>query len=104
MSGLFGRRGAAATPPQPAAPAVPARGADGAASSGVPLPLISYSQETGKFELGAEALRVLKQTRGPVGVVAVCGRARQVSGQERNTAKARCCLWVCVPASTASVA
>lgn len=83
MSGWFGRRGAAAPPaaPQAAAAAAPTGRAGGSSASGVPLPLISYNQDTGKFELGADALRVLKQTRGPVGVVAVCGRARQVSGR-----------------------
>lgn len=44
---------------------------------GTPLELIKYDAATGKFELGAQALAVLKATRGPVGVVAVCGRARQ---------------------------
>ncbi|KAL4431144.1 hypothetical protein ABPG75_006400 [Micractinium tetrahymenae] len=69
MSGWFGRRAATATPP-------PAQAGSGS-SSGTPLELIKWNQDTGKFELGSEALRVLKQTRGPVGVVAVCGRARQ---------------------------
>lgn len=41
------------------------------------LELIRYNTETGKFELGEEALAVLKATRGPIGVVAVAGRARQ---------------------------
>ena len=63
-------RGRAAEPARPAEPAP-------AAGSGVPLPLISYNADTGKFSLGAEALAALKQTRGPVGVVAVSGRARQ---------------------------
>lgn len=70
MSGWFGRRAA-----PPAAPEQPASGSSG---QGVPLELIRYDQATGKFELGQEALAVLKRTRGPVGVVAVCGRARQV--------------------------
>lgn len=71
MSGWFGRR---ATPPA----ASPAAAAQPASGQGVPLELIRYDQATGKFELGQEALAVLKRTRGPVGVVAVCGRARQV--------------------------
>lgn len=72
-SGWFGRRGASATPPAPQGAAVQAQG--------VPLELIKYDQQSGRFELGREALAVLKQTRGPVGVVAVCGRARQVRRQ-----------------------
>jgi hypothetical protein len=45
-----------------------------AAQPGVPLELISYSTESGKFELGKEALEVLRKVQGPVGVVAVSGR------------------------------
>lgn len=74
MSGWFGRRAATAAP-QPAQAA--GSGPGGSSSSGTPLELIKWNQDTGKFELGAEALCALKQTRGPVGVVAVCGRARQ---------------------------
>eukprot|EP00887_Chlorella_sp_A99_P005605 scaffold1.g5605.t1 len=48
---------------------------------GTPLELIRYDQDTGKFELGAQALAALKKARGPVGVVAVCGRARQLLGK-----------------------
>ena len=44
---------------------------------GVPLELVRYDAQTGKFEMGAEALAVLRKVRRPVGVVAVCGRARQ---------------------------
>ena len=44
---------------------------------GVPLELITYDTQTGKFELGAEALAVLRKVKGSVGVVAVSGRARQ---------------------------
>jgi hypothetical protein len=46
-------------------------------SGGVPLELVKYDTTTGRFIVGAEALAVLRGTRGPVGVVAVCGRARQ---------------------------
>ena len=41
------------------------------------LELVRYNGTTGKFEVGEEALAVLRNTRGPVGVVAVAGRARQ---------------------------
>ncbi|KAL4859356.1 Guanylate-binding protein 5 [Chlorella vulgaris] len=69
MASWFGRRAA----PAPQAPAADTRGA----ATGVPLELISYDQNTGQFRLGEQAIRALQQTRGPVGVVAVCGRARQ---------------------------
>lgn len=45
---------------------------------GTPLELVRYSTDTGKFEIPPEALAVLRSIRGPVGVVSVCGRARQV--------------------------
>lgn len=59
------RHAAAPTSPQPAP------------SETRSLELVRYNTETGKFEVGEEALQVLQQTRQPVGVVAVAGRARQ---------------------------
>lgn len=44
---------------------------------GTPLELVRYNNHTGKFELGETALSTLRAVRGPVGVVSVCGRARQ---------------------------
>ena len=44
--------------------------------SGRPLPLVLCSAD-GRFSLGEEALAVLAGLSGPVGVVAVAGRARQ---------------------------
>lgn len=44
---------------------------------GTPLELVSYNAKTGKFEVGQAAMKALRGVRGPVGVVAVCGRARQ---------------------------
>lgn len=46
-------------------------------SGGEPLELIHYNSTTGKFEVGHDAMSVLKALKGPVSVVAVCGRARQ---------------------------
>lgn len=71
MTSWFGRR-------QPPTPTAPEADHAAAPAAGVPLELIKFDQQTGKFELGQQALAVLKRTRGPVGVVAVCGRARQV--------------------------
>lgn len=45
--------------------------------AGVPLELVKYDTATGKFIVGTDALQVLRKVRQPVGVVAVCGRARQ---------------------------
>jgi len=41
------------------------------------LELVRYNADTGKFEVGTEALAALKASSGPIGVVAVAGRARQ---------------------------
>jgi len=41
------------------------------------LQLVRVNPQTGKFELGAEALQALRAVRGPVAVAAVAGRARQ---------------------------
>lgn len=45
--------------------------------AGQPLQLVSYDESTKKFTVGEEALKVLKSVRAPMGVVSVCGRARQ---------------------------
>lgn len=42
------------------------------------LELVRWDAVAGRFELGAEALAVLRGLGTPIGVVAVCGRARQV--------------------------
>lgn len=82
MAFLF-RRGGTATPEQPAAGRPSGSStkhfgdSSAAPQQGIPLELIKYDPDTGKFELGAQALNVLKATRGPVAVVSVCGRARQ---------------------------
>ncbi|EFN59494.1 hypothetical protein CHLNCDRAFT_56782 [Chlorella variabilis] len=73
MSGWF-RRGAA---PAGGAAGASADGLGPSPASGVPLELIKWDEATSRFCLGQQALDVLKRTRGPVGVVAVCGRARQ---------------------------
>eukprot|EP00803_Ostreobium_quekettii_P008595 evm.model.scf_1894.2 EVM.evm.TU.scf_1894.2 scf_1894:8241-19466(-) len=44
---------------------------------GSPLELISLDDRTHKFVVGRQALEALRAVRGPIGVVAVCGRARQ---------------------------
>lgn len=47
------------------------------AQPGVPLELVRYDTDSGKFHVGEQALKMLRATRDPVGVIAVCGRARQ---------------------------
>jgi hypothetical protein len=49
----------------------------GGAPQGKPLHLLQYDEGTKKFSLGEEALDCLRAIKGPVGVLAVCGRARQ---------------------------
>ncbi|KAG1669136.1 hypothetical protein FOA52_002647 [Chlamydomonas sp. UWO 241] len=44
---------------------------------GTPLELVKYNVEDGKFVVGKEAVEVLRKVHSPLGVVAVCGRARQ---------------------------
>jgi hypothetical protein len=44
---------------------------------GVAIELVKYNTDTGKFEIGEDALTILRDTRTPISVVAVCGRARQ---------------------------
>ena len=46
---------------------------DGAAE---PLQLVSIDAATGKLQLGERAAAALRAIRTPIGVVAVCGRAR----------------------------
>ncbi|KFM22751.1 Interferon-induced guanylate-binding protein 1 [Auxenochlorella protothecoides] len=74
MSFLWGRPKAAAQPATPSGTEPQATKQSGKAQS---LELVKYHAQTGKFEVGTEALRILRATAGPVGVVSVCGRARQ---------------------------
>lgn len=41
-----------------------------------PLRLV-YTDESGKFRMDEEAVATLQLVKGPIGVVSVCGRARQ---------------------------
>lgn len=45
---------------------------------GAPRPLrLVYCDEKGKFQMDPEAVKALQLVKGPLGVVSVCGRARQ---------------------------
>lgn len=47
-------------------------------ASGPPRPIrLVYCDENGKFKMDPEAVAVLQLLKEPVGVVSVCGRARQ---------------------------
>lgn len=61
------------TPSSASSPRSPFAGGGG---GGRPLRLV-YCDERGKFRMDPEALSVLQLVKGPVGVVSVCGRARQ---------------------------
>ena len=75
FSRLTGRKTQESTPASPAAQ--PSNSRAGTHQPGVPLELVRYDTDTGKFHAGEEALKTLRATSQPIGVVAVCGRARQ---------------------------
>eukprot|EP00892_Ulva_mutabilis_P000560 jgi/Ulvmu1/10504/UM064_0042.1 len=52
-------------------------GSNAAAQSGQPLELVRYDSAAKKFAVGEEALSVLRSVHAPMGVISVCGRARQ---------------------------
>ena len=75
FSRLTGRRTQDNAPASPATQ--PSATKSGQHQPGIPLELVRYDTETGKFHAGEDALKILRSTSQPVGVVAVCGRARQ---------------------------
>ncbi|KZV51114.1 myosin-10-like [Dorcoceras hygrometricum] len=77
MKRLF-TRGSAGESPQTASPItpLPTPPTNYAAGPARPLRLV-YTDEKGKFHMDPEALAVLQLVKEPVGVVSVCGRARQ---------------------------
>ena len=73
-----GRQDGQSSAPAGRAPVTPnPRKAAQPGAPGVPLELVRYDTDTGKFYVGEQALQTLRATKDPVGVVAVCGRARQ---------------------------
>ncbi|WVZ99601.1 hypothetical protein U9M48_044871 [Paspalum notatum var. saurae] len=76
MLGLRGGGGGAGS--TSAGDATPARNGagDAAAGPGRPLRLV-YCDDKGKFVMDPEAVAALQLVKGPIGVVSVCGRARQ---------------------------
>jgi len=49
----------------------------GSDETGEAVELIHYNVESGKFEVGQRSVQILRTLKGPMAVVAVCGRARQ---------------------------
>ncbi|KAL6848940.1 hypothetical protein ACP4OV_021523 [Aristida adscensionis] len=71
-----GGGGAGASPD--AGAATPVRNGDGPTAAGPARPLrLVYCDEKGKFVMDPEAVAALQLVKGPIGVVSVCGRARQ---------------------------
>lgn len=76
MLQMLGLRGGSPSPS--AGDAAPAMSEDGGAAAGPARPLrLAYCDEKGKFVMDPEAVAALQLVKGPVGVVSVCGRARQ---------------------------
>ncbi|CAD6271215.1 unnamed protein product [Miscanthus lutarioriparius] len=76
MLQMLGLRGGSPSPS--AGDAAPAMSGDGGAAAGPARPLrLAYCDEKGKFVMDPEAVAALQLVKGPVGVVSVCGRARQ---------------------------
>nr|GMC81599.1 guanylate-binding protein 1-like [Ipomoea batatas] len=81
MRRLFGRGSAQDSPPagssSPSSPSpFPPLSINTTAGPARPIRFV-YCDEKGKFQIDPEALAVLQLVKEPVGVVAVCGRARQ---------------------------
>lgn len=73
-----GRDSSDSSPPsQPYSPATTSR-SPAVTATGPPRPIrLVYCDEKGKFRMDPEAAAVLQLVKEPIGVVSVCGRARQ---------------------------
>ncbi|XP_041990362.1 guanylate-binding protein 4-like isoform X1 [Salvia splendens] len=77
MMRLFGRSPTAESP-HAASPPTPLPAASPNMSAGPARPIrLVYTDEKGRFHMDPEAVALLQLVKQPVGVVAVCGRARQ---------------------------
>lgn len=83
MRRLFGRGSAGESPqqsspsPSPSPPQTsPPSSVNIAAGPARPIRFV-YCDEKGKFQIDPEALAILQLVKEPVGIVSVCGRARQ---------------------------
>jgi len=90
MLQMLGLRGGAGGGSPSAGDATPARSGDGDAAAGPARPLrLVYCDEKGKFVMDPEAVAALQLVKGPIGVVSVCGRARQGKSFVLNQVRAR---------------
>jgi Guanylate-binding protein, N-terminal domain len=55
----------------------PGDAGNSAAAQGRPLLLIGFDASAGRWQVGQEALDVLRSLRAPLATISVCGRARQ---------------------------
>lgn len=77
MMRLFSRSSAGDSP-HTASPPTPLPAASPNMSPGPARPIrLVYTDEKGKFHLDPEAVALLQLVKQPIGVVSVCGRARQ---------------------------
>ncbi|KAL1560280.1 guanylate-binding protein 4-like [Salvia divinorum] len=77
MMRLFGRSSAAESPHAASPPTLlPAASPNMSAGPARPIRLV-YTDEKGRFHMDPEAVALLQLVKQPVGVVSVCGRARQ---------------------------
>ncbi|XP_042027997.1 guanylate-binding protein 2-like isoform X1 [Salvia splendens] len=77
MKRLFGRSSAAESP-HSASPLTPLPAASPNMSAGPARPIrLVYTDDKGRFHMDPEAVALLQLVKQPVGVVSVCGRARQ---------------------------
>ncbi|PIN06046.1 Actin filament-coating protein tropomyosin [Handroanthus impetiginosus] len=74
----FWSKGSAGESPHTASPPTPLPAASSNMSAGPARPIrLVYTDEKGKFHMDPEAVALLQLVKDPVGVVSVCGRARQ---------------------------
>ncbi|KAK3438457.1 hypothetical protein EUGRSUZ_C03068 [Eucalyptus grandis] len=82
MMRLFNRGGrddpSSASPSPPPPPYAPSPSSSSASLTGPARPIrLVYCDEKGRFRMDPEAVAALQLVKGPIGVVSVCGRARQ---------------------------
>ncbi|KAL9993965.1 putative guanylate-binding protein [Helianthus debilis subsp. tardiflorus] len=98
MMRLFGRGGTSndspsSKSPSTSSPSPPLFSPSTAVSSGPARPIrLVYCDERGKFQMDPEAVSVLQLVKEPIGVVSVCGRARQGKSYILN----QCLCWIFV--------
>ena len=79
MMQMFGLRSSGRTKPDDAESGNPASSFESVGGEGVPAKALRLvlCDERGRFKMDPEAVAALQLVKGPLGVVSVCGRARQ---------------------------